>query len=141
MADEKKPIDGSVLSRLAGRGEDALTRFMDDLGRNPRVTDALARTMAAKGKVDETTRRTLGQVGLAAAGEIRDLRTRLERLEKRLEDLERTSASTPTQASRKPATATQSSGGTPKKTSAPARTRPRASGGGSSGSPGSSGSA
>ncbi len=141
MADQKKPSDESVLSRLAGRGEDAVTRLMDDLGRNPRVTDALARTMAAKGRVDETTRKTLGQVGLAAAGEIRDLSTRLERLEKRLEDLERGSTSPPSQAGRKPTTATKSSGGTPKKTSVPERSRPRASGGGSSGSPGSSGSA
>ena len=129
MADEKKPSDGSVLSRLAGRGEDALTRLMDDLGRNPRVTDAFARTIAAKGRVDETTRKTLGQVGLAAAGEIRDLRSRLERLEARLEDLER-STSAPSRASRKRATTTKSSGGTPKKAStAPGS---RTSGGGSS---------
>jgi hypothetical protein len=141
MADQKKPSDESVLSRLAGRGEDALTRLMDDLGRNPRVTDALARTMAAKGKVDETTRKTLGQVGLAAAGEIRDLRTQLERLEKRLEDLERGKASAPSRAVRKPATTTKSSGGTPKKDATSTGPRPRSSGGGSPGSsrgPGSS---
>ncbi len=120
MADQgKKPSDASVITRLAGRGEDALTRLMDDLGRNPRVTDALARTMAARGKVDETTRRTLGQVGLAAAGEIRDLRERLERLEKRLEDLERRPTSEPTRAGRKPAASTMSSGGTPRKSPEP----------------------
>ncbi|MDQ3857963.1 MAG: hypothetical protein M3327_05875 [Actinomycetota bacterium] len=120
MTDQgKKPSDASVITRLAGRGEDALTRLMDDLGRNPRVTDALSRTMAAKGKVDETTRRTLGQVGLAAAGEIRDLREGLERLEKRLEDLERRSTSEPTRAGRKPAASTMSSGGTPRKSPVP----------------------
>ena len=117
MADQdKKPSDAGVLSRLAGRGEDALTRLMDELGRNSRVTDALARTMAAKGKVDETTRKTLGTVGLAAAGEIRDLSRRLETLEKRLATLESSGggAGGRGQAGRKPATTTKTSGGTAK---------------------------
>ena len=90
MADpgNKKEIDANVLNRLASRGEDALTRVMDELGKNPRVTDALGKAMDAKGKVDTTTRKTLGQVGLAAAGEIGELRARLERLEKRLSAME-----------------------------------------------------
>ena len=121
---ERKPSDASVITRLAGRGEDALTRLMDDLGRNPRVTDALARTMAAKGKVDETTRRTLSQVGLAAAGDVRDLREQVERLEKRLEDLERRSTGEPSESGRKPAASTMASGGTPRQSPASPRSRP-----------------
>ena len=89
MADElKKPSDAGVVSRLAGRGEEAITRLMDELGRNSRVTEALAKAMSAKGKVDETTRRTLNQVGLAAADEVKEVRGRLEALEKRLATLE-----------------------------------------------------
>jgi hypothetical protein len=130
---ENKEADGGVLGRLAGRGEDALTRLMDELGRNPRVTDALGRTMAAKGKVDDTTRKTLSQVGLAAAGEIKELRQQLERLEKRLSKLETSGAGTSggAQAGRKSATATKSSGGTARKSPASPDTK---SGGSASGS-------
>lgn len=117
MADQQnKDNDASVLSRLAGRGEDAVTRLMDELGKNPRVTDALAKAMDAKGKVDSTTRRTLGQVGLAAADEIREMRGRLEKLEKRLTQLEGAGGGTGTQVGRKATTSTKSSGGTAKKT-------------------------
>jgi hypothetical protein len=133
---EKREGDGGVLGRLAGRGEDALTRLMDELGRNPRVTDAVSRTMEAKGKVDETTRRTLAQVGLAAAGEIKDLRQQLEKLEKRLQKLEASEASSSTagQSGRKPATSTKASGGTAKTSSGKSgSSAPSKSGGGSSG--------
>jgi hypothetical protein len=44
--------------------------------------------MSAKGKLDESARRALGQVGLAAADELKDLRKHIERLEKRLAKLE-----------------------------------------------------
>ncbi len=95
MAEQrKKPEDTSVVTRLAGRGEDAITRLMDELGKNSMVTDALARAMSAKGAVDERTRKTLATVGLAAADEIKDLRGQLERLERRLSRLERAEAST-----------------------------------------------
>ncbi len=122
---QNKESESGVLGRLAGRGEEAVTRLMDELGRNPRVTDALGRAMSAKGKVDETTRKTLAQVGLAAADEIRDLRDQLERLEKRLAKLEgaQTTPESGTQ-SRTPPTSTKSSGGTPE--------RSRSSSGGSS---------
>ena len=61
---------------------------MEEMGRNPRVTEALGKAMSAKGKVDERTRQTLRQIGLAAADEIKDLRAHLEQLEKRLAELE-----------------------------------------------------
>ena len=86
--EQKREEDAGVVSRLAGRGEEALTRLMDELGRNSRVTDALARAMSAKGKLDDASRAALGQIGLAAADEIKDLRGQLERLEKRLAKLE-----------------------------------------------------
>jgi len=117
----KKEAESGVLGRLAERGEDALTRVMDELGRNPRVTDALGRAMTAKGRVDETTRKTLATVGLAAADEIKDLRTQLERLEKRLATLETGGAqasSSGAKAGRKSTTATKASGGTARKEAA-----------------------
>ena len=115
MANQDKKDDSGVLGRLAGRGEDAVTRLMDELGRNSTVTDALARAMSAKGKLDEATRRTLAQAGLNASDEIRELRTRLETLEKRLATLEGSGSSrstSRTSSGRKASTTTKSSGGT-----------------------------
>jgi len=86
----KQENDTGVLNKLAGRGEEAVNRLMEELGKNERVTDALARAMEAKGKVDERTRKTLGTVGLAAADQIEGLRKQLEALEKRLAALEKT---------------------------------------------------
>jgi polyhydroxyalkanoate synthesis regulator phasin len=102
----KKPDEGGFVERLAGRGEEAVNRFMDELARNPRVTDALGRAMSAKGKVDAGARRTLSQVGLAAADELKDLRKQIERLEKRLARLEGTTVQTAkrSQTKRKPTT-------------------------------------
>jgi polyhydroxyalkanoate synthesis regulator phasin len=88
-ASRKKPDDsGGFVGRLAGRGEEAVTRLVDELSRNPRVTDALGKAMSAKGKVDAGARKTLSQVGLAAADELKDLRKQIERLERRLARLE-----------------------------------------------------
>jgi hypothetical protein len=85
----KKPDEGGgIVGRLAERGEEAVTRIVDELSRNPRVTDALDKAMSAKGKVDAGARRTLSQVGLAAADELQDLRGQIERLERRLARLE-----------------------------------------------------
>jgi len=50
----KKPDDGGVVNRLAGRGEEAVTRLVEELGKNPRVTDALDRVMDAKGRIDQS---------------------------------------------------------------------------------------
>jgi polyhydroxyalkanoate synthesis regulator phasin len=84
----KKPDEGGLVERLAGRGEEAVSRFLDELARNPRVTDALGKAMSAKGRVDAGARRTLSQVGLAAADELQDVRKQIERLERRLARLE-----------------------------------------------------
>jgi polyhydroxyalkanoate synthesis regulator phasin len=91
MAKEKKAketTDAGTLGRLSKAGEDAVTRLFDELGKNERVTDALGKAMSAKGKVDESAKKALGQVGLAAADELEDLRSHIERLEKRLAKLE-----------------------------------------------------
>ena len=40
---------------------------MEELGKNERVTDAVGRAMAAKGRLDDGAKRAVGQVGLAAA--------------------------------------------------------------------------
>lgn len=85
---KKKEPEAGTLGRLSKAGEDALTRLGEELGKNDLVTDALGRAMSAKGKLDESARRALGQVGLAAADELKDLRKHIERLEKRLAKLE-----------------------------------------------------
>jgi polyhydroxyalkanoate synthesis regulator phasin len=84
----KKPDESGLVERLAGRGEEAVSRFLDELARNPRVTDALGKAVSAKGRVDAGARRTLSQVGVAAADELKDLRKQIERLERRLARLE-----------------------------------------------------
>jgi hypothetical protein len=84
----KKPDDGGFVGRLAGRGEEAVNRLVDELGNNPRVADALGKAMSAKGKVDAGARKTLSQIGLAAADELEDVRKQIERLERRLARLE-----------------------------------------------------
>lgn len=88
---KKKPDDdGGVVGRLAGRGEEAVTRLVEELGKNPRVTDALDKAMSAKGRIDRSARGALAQAGLAAADELKELRKQIERLERRLAKLETT---------------------------------------------------
>ena len=86
----KKPSDGGVVNRLAGRGEEAVTRLVEELGKNPRVTDALSRVMDAKTRIDQSARGAVAQAGLAAADELKELRKQIERLERRLAKLEST---------------------------------------------------
>ncbi len=90
MAKKKKAkeTEASTLGRLSKAGEEALTRLVEELGKNERVTDAVGRAMSAKGKLDDASKRALGQVGVAAAEELKDLRKHIERLEKRLAKLE-----------------------------------------------------
>ena len=110
MADNgKQEGETSVITKLSKAGEDAVTKIVEELGKNERVTDAVARAMSAKGKVDEQARKTLGQVGVAGADEIKSLRKHLERLEKRLAALEHKQTPTAkpkTTAATKPATGT-----------------------------------
>jgi hypothetical protein len=91
MATKGKKEPGNLVERLADRGEDAVSRVLDEL--SPRISAAFDRAMASKGRVDSASRSALTQLGLAAADEIKDLRGQLERLEKRLARLEGGSAS------------------------------------------------
>lgn len=92
----KKDESSGVVGRLAGKGEEALTKLMDELGKNERVTEALSRAMNAKGKLDATSRGALHGIGLAPVDDVRDLQKRLESLEKRLAKVEGGSGITPT---------------------------------------------
>jgi hypothetical protein len=89
---KKKDTEAGTIGRLSKRGEEAVTKLMEELGKNERVTEALARAMSAKGKVDDAGRKAMGQVGVAAADELKDLRKHIEQLEKRLAKLEGTAA-------------------------------------------------
>jgi hypothetical protein len=131
MAKKKKAkeTDAGTLGRLSKVGEDALTRLVEELGKNERVTDAIAKAMSAKGKVDEGARRALGQVGLAAADELKDLRKHTERLEKRLAKLESDAKPAPKPRTTKPKTTTR----TRKTTEKPAPPAPGRSIGGGTG--------
>lgn len=88
MAENKKQDDGGTIGRLAGRGEEAVTRLVEELGKNPRVTEVIDRALAAKVKVDKSARGALAQAGVAAADELKELRKQIERLERRLAKLE-----------------------------------------------------
>jgi polyhydroxyalkanoate synthesis regulator phasin len=117
MATKKQePETEGTLGRLSKAGEDALTRLFDELGKNERVTGALDKATSAKGKLDESARRALGQVGVAAADELKDLRSNIERLEKRLAKLE---AEAKPKSTTKPKTKTRAKK-TTEKTSSPA---------------------
>jgi len=100
----KKPNDDGMVNRLAGRGEEAVTRLVEELSKNPRVSDALGRVMDAKGRIDQSARGAVSQVGLAAADELKELRKQIERLERRLAKLETTAKpSSKKPAAKKPA--------------------------------------
>jgi len=110
MPNQKPGNEGSTLGRLADKGEEAVTKLIDELAKNPRVTDALARVMEMKGKADEKTRQTLANSSGAAASQIKDLRIHLEKLEKRLQKMEgdsTTAAPAKKPAAKKPAAAKQ----------------------------------
>ena len=91
-----KDENSGVVGRLAGKGEEALTKLMDELGRNERVTEALSRAANARGKLDVTSRAALHGIGLAPVDDVRDLQKRLESLEKRLAKIEGAAGVTPT---------------------------------------------
>jgi hypothetical protein len=140
----KKPEDSGFVERLTGRGEEAVSRLVDELSRNPRVTDALAKAMSAKGRLDASARRTLAQAGVAAADELKDLRKQIERLERRLARLESGSGGTSrptakkTETKKKPTAKKRSTTAksSTKKASSPAPGRSVGGGSGRSSSPG-----
>jgi hypothetical protein len=88
MPERGRKTERGVVERLSKRGEEAFGRLAEELGRNERVADALGKALTAKGRLDTASRRALGQVGLAAADELKDVRAQIEKLEKRLAKLE-----------------------------------------------------
>lgn len=86
MATKRKKEPENLVERLAERGEEAVSRVLNEL--SPRISAAFDRAMSTKGRVDSASRSALTQLGLAAADEIKDLRGQLERLENRLARLE-----------------------------------------------------
>jgi polyhydroxyalkanoate synthesis regulator phasin len=123
MAKKKKAkeSDAGTLGRLSKAGEDALTRLVEELGKNERVSDAVGRAMSAKGKLDEGAKRAVGGVGLAAAEELKDLRKHIERLEKRLAKLEAEAKPAAKPRTTKPKTTTRARKATEKPSPPPGR--------------------
>jgi len=85
---EKARSEPGVVTRLAERGEEAMSRLADELGKNQVLSDALHRMASAKGKVDAASRSAFAQLGLASADEVEKLRKKVAALEKRLAALE-----------------------------------------------------
>ena len=54
---KKKDTEATPLGRLSKAGEDALTRLVEELGKNERMTDALSKAMSAKGRFDDGAKR------------------------------------------------------------------------------------
>lgn len=87
-AAQKKKAEPDVVSRLAEKGEEALARLRKELGKNPKVAEALHRAVAAKGKLDSASHAALSQLGLATTDDVKALRKEIAALEKRLAKLE-----------------------------------------------------
>lgn len=135
----KKDTEAGTLGRLSKRGEDAVTKLVEELGKNERLTEALGRAMSAKGKVDGAGRKALGQVGVAAADELQDLRKHIERLEKRLAKLEGAEKAKP--GAKTPASKATTRSRTKKPADTPSPATGRAVGGGTGRGSGSGGTA
>jgi hypothetical protein len=135
----KKDTEAGTLGRLSKRGEEAVTKLIEEIGKNERVTEALARAMSAKGRVDGASRKALSQAGVAAADELKDLRKHIERLEKRLAKLEAAEKAKPGAKTRASKATTRSRAKKPADTPSPATGR--AVGGGTGRASGSGGTA
>jgi hypothetical protein len=95
MAKKKKSDDSGFVGNLAERGEKAVNRLLEELAHNPRVTEALGKAMSAKGKANSSARKTMAQLGVAAADELKDMRKQIERLERRLARMEEAGGTKP----------------------------------------------
>jgi polyhydroxyalkanoate synthesis regulator phasin len=79
---------GSMVTRLAERGEEAVHRLADEAVKHPAVTDALGRANSARERLEELSRTVLAQLGVAPASDVDKLRGDIARLERRLKKLE-----------------------------------------------------
>jgi ubiquinone biosynthesis protein UbiJ len=79
---------GSIVTRLAERGEEAMQRLADEAAKRPPVSDALGRAHSARERLEELSRSVLQQLGVAPAADVEKLRREVARLERRLKKLE-----------------------------------------------------
>ena len=77
-----------VCAELAGRGHQAVTRVLDALTSDPRLTEAIDSLLAAKRRLSEATRGARSQLNVAAADSVHDLKERVVELEERLAKIE-----------------------------------------------------
>ena len=87
---QKKKAEPGVIGRLAEKGEETIHRLVEEAEKSPTLSDAIHRAMSAKSRLDSASRSALLQVGLAPAEDVRELRGKLEALEKRVAKLEGT---------------------------------------------------
>ena len=85
---QKRKAEPGVIGRLAERGEETIHRLLEEAEKNRTVADAVQRAATAKGKLDAASRAALLQIGLAPAEDVKELRRKLEALEKRVAKLE-----------------------------------------------------
>jgi polyhydroxyalkanoate synthesis regulator phasin len=85
---QKKKTEAGVIGRLAEKGEETIHRLVEEAEKNRTVADALQRAATAKGRLDSASRAALLQIGLAPAEDVKELRGKLEALEKRVAKLE-----------------------------------------------------
>lgn len=76
-AQTKEGIARSVVSGLAGRGEGAVRRLVDEVDKNQRVQDA-------RGRLEKIERSVLNRLNVASLDEVVELREQVASLEKRL---------------------------------------------------------
>ena len=101
-AQKKKP-EASVIAKLAEKGEQTIHRLVEEAEKSPTLSDAIQRAMSAKSKLDSASRSALLQVGLAPAEDLKELRGKLEALEKRVAKLEGAKKPAATRVPKKPA--------------------------------------
>lgn len=104
-AQKKKPEAG-VIAKLAEKGEETIHRLVEEAEKSPTLSDAIHRAMSAKSRLDSASRSALLQVGLAPAEDVRELRGKLEALEKRVAKLEGPKKPAAKRVAKKPAAST-----------------------------------
>ena len=80
--------DAGMFGRLAGRGDEALKRFSEEIDKNARMRDGLDRLLDAAGRLEQAGRPVLARLGIASVEEVDALRKEVAKLEERLSELE-----------------------------------------------------
>jgi hypothetical protein len=74
---EQSATGPGPLERLAGKGDEALRRVAEEIGRAAPLTDA-------RGRLEQVERSVLDRLNIAAADEVGELRATVAELERRL---------------------------------------------------------